>query len=131
MTAAKLWLTEKDYYDDACTYRSEFQVWFLWGYRYLNDIGEISEKFIHYIDGDFKFRGFTAAAIEDLAERAHLDKTTHWYTGVGWILYRANKTERAIELLEKAIDLVSRSLLWHDLNLTLSRITVPGSLWKL
>ncbi|KAI9713573.1 MAG: hypothetical protein M1820_000955 [Bogoriella megaspora] len=108
MTAAKIWLTKKGYDDDAYTDKSEFLVWFLKGYRSLSDTGEMPEPLANFnYSRDLSFYDFSAAEIEDLAEWAGLEKTTHWYTGVGWILYEACETDRALEILGKAIEMDS------------------------
>ncbi|KAJ8130790.1 hypothetical protein O1611_g2838 [Lasiodiplodia mahajangana] len=108
MTAAKIWLTKKSYRDIAYLDKSEFQVWFLQGYRALDERGYIAENLANWIYArDLSFWRMQAAEIEDLAEWANLEKTTHWYTGVGWIVHEASRTSsaRAQELLAKAIDM--------------------------
>ena len=114
MTAARNWLTKKSYEDPAyAAYydKSVFQVWFLKGYRALDDAGNISEDLANFNESrDLNLSKMTAGEIEDLAEWACLEETTHWYTGVGWILYEAGKFERALEVLGKAVELVSRRL---------------------
>ncbi|KAI0424360.1 hypothetical protein F5Y09DRAFT_324588 [Xylaria sp. FL1042] len=110
MTAAKMWLTKRSYKDAAYLDKSEFQVWFLKGYRALDERGHIPDKLVNWIYArDLDFSSLQAAEIEDLAEWADLEKTTHWYTGVGWILYELPSTNsaRAQELLAKAIDMDS------------------------
>ena len=114
MTAARNWLTKNDYEDRAyAAYydKSVFQVWFLNGYRALDDAGKISEEIANFNESrDLNLSNLTAARIENLAEWAGLEKTTHWYTGVGWILYEAGKYERALEVLGEAVALVSQRL---------------------
>ncbi|KAI1302033.1 hypothetical protein F5Y03DRAFT_362543 [Xylaria venustula] len=110
MTAAKMWLTKKSYKDAAYLDKSEFNVWFLKGYRALDERGHVPDKLVNWIHArDLHFYDFQAAEIEDLAEWAKLEKTTHWYTGVGWILYElpSENSARARELLAKAIDMDS------------------------
>ncbi|KAI1429139.1 hypothetical protein F5Y12DRAFT_728265 [Xylaria sp. FL1777] len=110
MTAAKMWLTKKSYKDAAYLDKSEFQVWFLRGYRALDERGHIPDNLASWIYArDLNFYSLEAADIEELAEWANLEKTTHWYTGLGWILYEGPSTnsERAQELLAKAIDMDS------------------------
>ncbi|KAI1169761.1 hypothetical protein F4777DRAFT_169868 [Nemania sp. FL0916] len=107
-TAAKMWLTKKSYRDEAYLDKSEFQVWFLKGYRSLDEKGIIAEELANWIyarDGDFY--GLSVQEIEDLAEWAGLERTTHWYAGLGWILYEGPKenSKRAQELLGKAIEM--------------------------
>jgi hypothetical protein len=109
-TAAKMWLTKKNYKDIEYLHKSEFQVWFLKGYRTLSDRGHIAEDLANWIPArDLNFFSMTASEIEELAEWADLEKTTHWYTGVGWILYEAGSkySARAQEMLTKAIEMVS------------------------
>lgn len=106
-TASRIWLVKKSYQDQAYLDKSEFQVWFLKGYQALDDHGVISKELSTWIHArDFRFWDLSVAEIEGLAEWAELEKTTHWYTGVGWILFEANEFARARELLEKAIELV-------------------------
>ncbi|KAF2235940.1 hypothetical protein EV356DRAFT_513513 [Viridothelium virens] len=106
MTMTKIWLTKKGYDDVAYTDKSEFLVWFLKGYRSLGDNADLPEKLANFnYSRDLSFYGLAASAIEDLAECAGLEKTSHWYTGLGWILYEARETDRAIEILGKAIEL--------------------------
>ncbi|KAI0100201.1 hypothetical protein GGR51DRAFT_551683 [Nemania sp. FL0031] len=108
MAAAKIWLTKKSYKDLAYLDKSEFQVWFLKGYRALDERGHIAENLANWIHArDLTFWRMQADEIEDLAEWANLEKTTHWYTGVGWIIHEGPRTcsARAQELLAKAIDL--------------------------
>ncbi|TGJ88629.1 hypothetical protein E0Z10_g27 [Xylaria hypoxylon] len=127
MTAATSWLTKSSYNDSAYLDKSEFKVWFLKGYRALDEHGHISENLANWIYArDAHFFGMEATEIEDLAEWANLEKTTHWYTGVGWILYEGPSTNsaRAQELLTKAIEMdptawvameaLARSLGDHD-----------------
>lgn len=105
-TAAKIWLTKKSYIDDSCLSKSQFHVWFIKGYRALNDQGQMPEELSSWIySRDGSFENISAAEIEDLAEWAGIQKTTHWYTGVGWILYEGLKSARARELLAKAIEM--------------------------
>lgn len=107
MMAGKIWLTKNGWGDEAYFDKSEFQVWFLKGYRSLDEHGKISENLSNWIwarDGDFP--SMSAVEIEGLAGWTQLPKTTHWYTGLGWILYEANKSERAQHVLGQAIELV-------------------------
>lgn len=107
MMAGKLWLTKEGWGDEAYFDKSEFQVWFLKGYRSMDEHGKISEDLSNWIwarDGDFA--SMSADEIEDLAEWTQLPKTTHWYTGLGWILCEANEAERAQHVLGQAIELV-------------------------
>ncbi|KAI1274586.1 hypothetical protein F5Y07DRAFT_211773 [Xylaria sp. FL0933] len=107
-TAAKMWLTKRSYKDAAYLDKSEFQVWFIKGYRALDERGNIPDKLANWIYArDLDFSSLDAAEIEELAEWADLEKTTHWYTGVGWILYELPtiNSARAQELLAKAIDM--------------------------
>lgn len=107
MTAAKIWLTKKGWGDAAYLDKSEFQVWFLKGYRSLDEQGNISEQLSNWIWArDSQFGSISADEIEDLAEWAQLPKTTHWYTGLGWILWEASETARAQNVLAQAIELV-------------------------
>jgi hypothetical protein len=142
LTAAKMWLIKRSYQDDAYLDKSEFQVWFIKGYRGLDEKGHISEELSNWISArDLGFWDFSAAEIEDLAEWAGLEKTTHWYTGVGWIAWEASELQRAGELLEKAIEMVSLSptlttrRFWTksfpstDLRV-IGRIPLHGSPWK-
>ncbi|KAI1133340.1 hypothetical protein F5Y10DRAFT_274250 [Nemania abortiva] len=108
ITAAKMWLTKKSYKDIAYLDKSEFQVWFLKGYRTLDERGRIAENLTNWIPArDLHFYRLQAAEIEGLAEWANLEKTTHWYTGVGWIVYQSPSINsgRAQQLLAKAIEL--------------------------
>lgn len=108
--AAKIWLTKKGWGDEGYFDKSEFQVWFLKGYRSLDEQGHISEDLSNWIwSRDGHFRSMSADDIEDLAEWAQLHKTTHWYTGLGWILWEGNKVERAQYVLGQAIELVSHT----------------------
>jgi hypothetical protein len=107
-TAAKMWLTKSGYDSDAYRDKSEFQVWFLKGYLALCTDGKLPDNLINFVWArDGNFYGMTGEEIESMAEWAGLEKTTHWYTGVGWILYELGETDRALELLAKAIELVS------------------------
>lgn len=107
VVAGKLWLTKTGYGDDAYLDKSEFQVWFLKGYRSLDEQGNISEELSNWIWArDGHFRSMSADEIEDLATWTELPKTTHWYTGLGWILWEGNHEERARYVLNQAIELV-------------------------
>lgn len=107
VTAAKLWLTKKGWGDTAYLDKSEFQIWFLKGYRAMNEQGKLPEEFSSWNwDRDGNFESMTADEIEDLAEWAQLPKTTHWYTGVGWTLSQTWESERAQYILGLAIDTV-------------------------
>ncbi|GAW25703.1 putative nacht and tpr domain protein [Rosellinia necatrix] len=108
MTAAKMWLTKESYKDLAYLDKSEFKVWFIKGYRSLDVYGYISDDFTDWIYcRDSGFFRLQATEIEGLAEWAGLGKTTHWYTGVGWILQEgpSSNSVRAQELLLKAIEM--------------------------
>ncbi|KAK2603101.1 hypothetical protein N8I77_009583 [Diaporthe amygdali] len=106
MTAAKIWLTKKGWGDAAYLDKSEFQVWFLKGYRSLDEQDNISEQLSNWIWArDSQFGSISADEIEGLAEWAQLPKTTHWYTGLGWILWEASETARAQNVLAQAIEL--------------------------
>ncbi|KAJ8115755.1 hypothetical protein ONZ43_g4594 [Nemania bipapillata] len=108
MTAARMWLVKKSYRDVAYLDKSEFQVWFLKGYRSLDDSGHIAENLANWIQArDLHFYETPPSEIEELAEWANLEKTTHWYTGVGWILHEGppDCSARAQELLAKAIEM--------------------------
>ncbi|KAI0502831.1 hypothetical protein F5B22DRAFT_652677 [Xylaria bambusicola] len=110
MTAAKIWLTKESYKDDAYLDKSEFQVWFLKGYRALDEFGHLPDNLAHWIYArDLDFSTMSASEVEDLAEWAGLEKTTHWYTGVGWTLYQlpSENSARAQEFLAKAIEMDS------------------------
>ena len=110
ITAAKLWLTKEGYADEDYLDKSEFQVWFLRGYMDMADNGKISDDLSNFNSSrDFHFGDFEPSLIEGLAEWASLEKSTHWYTGVGWILYEAGYHGRALEFLGKAVSLVSFS----------------------
>lgn len=136
-TAAKIWLVKKNYQDKAYLEKSEFQVWFIKGYQALDDRGDISEELSSWIYArDLCFFQLSAAEIESLAEWAELDKTTHWYTGVGWILFEAGANVRARELLEKAIAMVCFRPAWKlwagsRANNRRTRTRLPGFPWKL
>lgn len=109
ITAAKIWLTKESYRDVAYLDKSEFQVWFLKGYRALDERGHVPDDLAHWIYArDLDFSKLSAREVEDLAEWANLEKTTHWYTGVGWTLHQLNSenSARAQEMLAKAIDMV-------------------------
>lgn len=109
VTAAKMWLTKKSYKDVAYLDKCPFQVWFLKGYRALDERGHIAENLANWIASrDLNFDRIQPSEIEELAEWANLEKTTHWYTGVGWILHEGPCTHsaRAQEMLAKAIEMV-------------------------
>lgn len=107
MVAGKLWLTKKGWGDEAYFDKSQFQVWFLKGYRSLDEHGKISDDLSNWICArDCDFASMSADEIEDLAGWTQLPKTTHWYTGLGWILYEADEAERAQHVLGQAIELV-------------------------
>lgn len=113
MMAAKMWLTKKSYKDPAYLDKSEFQVWFIKGYRSLDERGHISEDLANWIyTRDLHFFGMEPSEIESLAEWAGFEKTTHWYTGVGWIVQEgpSSNSTRVRELLEKAIEMVRSNL---------------------
>ncbi|KAH6880828.1 hypothetical protein B0T10DRAFT_565559 [Thelonectria olida] len=82
-SAAKRWLAKTGYNDERYLDKSEFQF----------------SNWIFARDGGFY--PLSATEIEGLAKWAGPEKTTHWYTGVGWILYEACEYERAVELLSK------------------------------
>ncbi|KAJ3559868.1 hypothetical protein NPX13_g9478 [Xylaria arbuscula] len=110
MTAAKIWLTKESYKDVAYLDKSEFQVWFLKGYRALDERGHLPNDLSHWLYArDADFSKLSAREVEDLAEWANLEKTTHWYTGVGWILFEldSENSARAQEILTKAIEMDS------------------------
>ena len=135
MAAARSWLTKKDYEDPAyAAYydKSVFTVWFLKGYRALNDAGELPENLANFNESrDMDLSKLTAAEIQELAEWAGLERTTHWYTGVGWILYEASKFEPALKSLNKAVEMVSKKTQPFDSVADISsRILALGSLWK-
>lgn len=107
VTAAKIWLTKKGWGDTAYLDKSEFQVWFLKGYKSMDEQGNLSENLSNWICArDVHFRSITADEIEDLANWTQLPKTTHWYTGLGWILWEASHVSRAQHFLSQAIELV-------------------------
>ncbi|KAI0879066.1 hypothetical protein GGS24DRAFT_486796 [Hypoxylon argillaceum] len=108
VTAAKMWLTKKSYKDVAYLDKCPFQVWFLKGYRALDERGHIAENLANWIASrDLNFDRIQPSEIEELAEWANLEKTTHWYTGGGWILHEGPCTHsaRAQEMLAKAIEM--------------------------
>ena len=109
-TAATLWLTKSGYDDRAYTDKSEFQVWFLKGYLALDVDGKVPDYLRNLTWATWSknvFYKLTSQELEAMAEWAELEKTTHWFTGVGWILWELEETDRALELLTKAISLVS------------------------
>lgn len=110
MTTAKMWLTKTSYGDLAYLDKSEFQVWFLKGYQALDNDGHTTEALSSWIHArDLRFNTLPASEIEALAEGTGLEKTTHWYTGVGWIVgieARGEKGARSRELMAKAIEMV-------------------------
>lgn len=137
VTAAKLWLTKKDWGGRGYWDKSEFQVWFLKGYMSLNERGNISEKMSSWIwarDSDFDHA--SADEIEDLAAWARLPQTAHWYTGLGWILFEGPDSARAQYILGQAIELVCRNprkCQWANYVaslLTCDRTMTLGSQWK-
>ena len=138
VAAGKLWLTKKGYGDEAYLDKSEFEVWFLKGYRSLDEQGNISEQLSNFIWArDGHFRSMSADEIEELAVWTGLPKTTHWHTGLGWILWEASEEERARYFLNQAIELVrhiphrtqrpTRSVIS---SLTNDRTPTLGSQWK-
>lgn len=46
--------------------------------------------------------------LERIAELGSVEKTTHWYTGLAWILMQCNHTDAAIENFQKALDISPR-----------------------
>lgn len=107
MVAGKLWLAKEGWGDEAYFDKSAFQVWFLKGYRSLDEHGKTSEDLSNWIWArDGHFLSMSADEIEDLAGWTQLPKSTHWYTSLGWILYEANEAERAQHVLGQAIELV-------------------------
>lgn len=134
VTAAKIWLVKKGWGDAAYLDKSEFQVWFLKGYRCMDERGNLSENLSNWIsarDGDV--RSISADEIEDLANWAQLPKTSHWYTGLGWILWEASYTDRAQHVLGQAIEMVRHILITANRihpSLTNDRIPTLGWQWK-
>lgn len=115
ITAAKIWLTKRSYHDLAYLDKSEFQVAFLNGYRSIKENGEIPENVCNWIASrDLHFQDISTEDIVGLAEWAGLEKTSHWYTGVGWIIHERLQSEDDAnycrELLEKAIEIVRRAV---------------------
>lgn len=107
VTASKIWLTKKGWGDTGYLDKSEFQVWFLKGYKALDEQGNTSQQFSNWkYARDSNLRSLGGDEIEDLANWSQLPKTTHWYTGLGWILWEASETERAQYFLGQAIELV-------------------------
>lgn len=116
VTASKTWLTKKGWGDPAYLDKSEFQVWFLIGYRSLDEQGNISQQLSNWKSArDGHFRSISADEIEELANWAQLPKTAHWYTGLGWILFEMPDKMRAQHFLGQAIQTVrhiSRKSQW-------------------
>ena len=107
-TAAKMWLTKSGFDDMAYLDKSEFQVWFLKAYMALGEDWSVPDDISNFIWAwNGSFYDMSSVDILPLAEWAQLEKTTHWYTGVGWILWEASEVDSALEMLEKAIELVS------------------------
>ncbi|POS70166.1 hypothetical protein DHEL01_v211436 [Diaporthe helianthi] len=107
VTAAKLWLTKKGWGDIAYLDKSEFQVWFLKGYRSMDEQENLPEELSNWAWGrEDGFALMSADEIEDLAGWAQLPKTAHWYTGLGWTLSQASQAEpaRAQHILGLAIE---------------------------
>ena len=106
-TAAKIWLAKSGY--DSVEYldKSEFEVWFLKGYLALSVDGSIPAGFANFIwDRDSSISHFTADELKQLAEWAQLERTTHWYTGLGWIPWKGGENDDAVQMLKEAIELV-------------------------
>ena len=106
-TAAKIWLTKSGYDDLAYLDKSGFQIWFLKMYMTLDVDGHVSDELANFV---WSRNGFSinGQEVEPLAEWAGLERTTHWYSGVGWTLYESGEVDRALTLLAKAIEMVSR-----------------------
>lgn len=107
LSAAKIWLAKPSYDSEMYYDKSEFQICFLRGYLSMNADGQVSDELK---DWNWARDGATIKLpvdeIKRLAEWAHLDKSTHWYASVGWVVWQAGYPKQAEDLLLKAVQLV-------------------------
>ena len=125
--AASMWLTKLDYEDEAYCDKSEFQVLFLKAYLSMEDSGEVSSDIANFVWArDGTMYGLSQDEVEKMAAWADLEKSTHWYTGLGWTLFEATHYDAALAYCQKAIDMVCTPNIYSKIFITADRDLILG-----
>ena len=105
---AHMWLVKPGYDTFAWLDKSEYQVWLLKGYLALDDDGHAPERISTFIwQRDGHLSNLTVEELKMIAAWPAFEADSQWYAALGWIIYETEKHDEAINVLSKAIEMVS------------------------